>query len=321
MASVKELFDSRIGSNIGSAGVNLSRLFLVLTDNPTDDPARELQRNRLGVPYQAANPWNLDAKAIGYTVQKRIGKMAWYVLVTYELPNVIIEERGNIFPGWEVQIRGGGEQERLLQELQNPDNPNEVPRIYGPPRYEEVGDEDTGTHHVLKVGGGVSVVLPLWQTDQRIPVGWTRALPSMELTITKEVGDLTLASILAAHSFLKTVNDASFFGGGVGHVLLNAIQLSSRPGESEASKGVSGSGRLRRVGAVPIGRQRTLIWKVSLVFGYSVKRWDRKTEPHIWEDAKGAQSLVYLDGIGTPVEEEFRTGLESNFDELLRIFA
>ena len=319
MASVKELFESRVGSSIGSAGVNLTRLFLVLTDNRDDDPVYVLQNDRAGVPYQQVNPWNLSAQAINYAIQRKLGHMAWVVAVGYEMPVTLAPGDATAwFPGWELRTRSGGEQQRLLQELPNPENAQDVPRIVGPNHYEEAGEEDTATHATWKRVGNLNQQVGLVQFPTRAPVGWTRSLPSMEVTLTRDVPGVLLNAVFNAHAYLQMVNDDNFGPGGPGHVRFESIVTVPKANDPEAT---AAGGRQRRAIRVPVGTPLGPTLGLTLVFKFSVNPLDQLPQTHVWQDNKGAQSLVYPAGTAEPVVENFRVGVRTSFMAILRMFA
>lgn len=315
MPVIYELFQSRTGSQVGLGALILPRMFFVQCDTQTEDPARLLQLHRAGVPFRSTHPWNTQVQATEYTIVDRLNPLTYIIVIGYNLPEALERQEGQLVAGWSVSIRGMGEQERLLQELADPAAPALAPRIVGPPAYKEAEDGATAP---FRVKVDASAYRQLTRKTSRVPVGWDRKLPAMNVMLKKETGTLSWNRILSAASYLQQTNDAIFLGAGAGHCRFEDMSVDGR--QAGAGPQLTARRDYDQAGIRPHGKADTgWVWSVALSFYLSARRLDQTTHTHVHEFPDGSQGVVESSG-GVVQGDTFRTGTQASLRALLELF-
>ena len=227
MATVTEIFDSRVGSTVGIDGVSLPRVFRVLMDDATDDPVRVLQNSATGVPYQASHPQNAFAVASNYIIVEWQTPKAYLVEVEYKILTSL--ERGiGVVPGWSARFRGYAETQQMLQEVLN-ERETRAPRRIGTPKYRIANAGETSTHHYRDSARGVDVALV--QTGATVQFDLQRRRPAASMVLTKDKADYIPSSFGEALAFIGKTNHSTFFGADPGHIEFFDVDVDPRGAE------------------------------------------------------------------------------------------
>lgn len=310
MATVSELFDSRVGSTVGIDGVSLPRLFRVLMDEATDDPVRILQNHAEGVPYQASHPQNSLAVASNYTIVEWQTPKAYLVEVDYKILTTL--ERGiGIIPGWSARFRGYAETQPVLQEVLDvpPLPPDRVPaRRIGTPKYRLANAGESATHSYADPVSLATILLV--QTGATVQFDVHRPRPAATMVLTKDKANYLPSSFGRAVSFIGKTNYTRFFGADAGHIEFVDIDVDPRGAEMPQP-----SGNIRLFGSAPFP------YGITLTFVWSFLDRALLDLVHVFNDEDGDIHVVNDLSTGIPAITTLQIAQTAEMRTLLSLFA
>lgn len=312
MASVKELFESREGTEQGVYGSpNAPRLWAVNLDSAVDDPVRTIRS--LGYIEGDAHPWvNVGTVLLFFRIGKRQTPTRYLVQGFYGPPLALQISRNS---KWDVRLHGSVETEVLYYDLDG--------KPIGSAEYEQTTDANAPFRCAGQNGVTVSLKLKSGGTDPFAPniprniTGESRRKPVGSLTMTKTVTGFHSVAISGAMSARGVVNNddlivnstygPDFFVAQSGTLLL--VDVLTEPIVQQSG----GLVILNPDGTTPPNTQVTL----SMI--HNAEGWQLK-KPHVKVWDNGVQSTIVYAQSNQRVEEEFRMQNASSLTVVVEAF-
>lgn len=289
MSSVKELFNSRVGSSATTQGGNVSRVFHVTIDSPDDDPRRILLDDfPLGMLLEGKRVlagggvrggtttihWGDLLQVSGATVTARLNPLLYECRLDYTPFSISFLTTDPVLKGWEVSMTSVSDSvERFTQ------TDNITP--LGQRKY-VVADSEVDATSFVKTRNAEGKEKQVWLkriigNSERITTPESFDVNGAQITIRRDVPNLDVGLMGQIASFKGMANHATFLGAGPGFMRFTDYAFLPNPAGGKPLPGNTPEGTSRR-------QSTGLSYSVSLSFLWRSIRWQPRDIIPTWED-------------------------------------
>lgn len=311
MASVSEIYTSRIGGVAGLSGTHgLTTTHLVTLDSVTDDPRTVITTGSvsgsvyIGKPY----PWGgFGVVAFDYVIVDRKSPLVWEVDVLYRVP-LFVNARGQGVWDWEwnvglaservffslpgIPARGATAEERELARTPQPIGPNVYSVLEGPP-------DPNGGFYVDTINGRID----LQRTSEVRLIGIDVPRPVASLSLNRVFGYIPPDVVTVVNTKVGFVNnDAKFYGAGRRTLRFAGAVTRKQSAAFMPNQVTSGQA-----------------FEVFLGFDHDDRGHSPKPITHTWRTADGETAIRRVD-TGEIETTSFKVADETPFASLLTAF-
>lgn len=311
MASVSEIYTSRIGGIAGMSGTHgLTTTHLVTLDAVTDDPRTVITTGSVSgsVPIGTGYPWGgFGVVAFDYVIGDRKSPLVWEVDVLYRQP-LNINSRGQGVWNWEwntgleservffslpgTPARGATAEERLLARTPQPIGPKVYSVLEGPP-------DPSGGFYVDTANGRID----LQRTSEVRLIGVDVPRPVGTLSLDRVFGHIPPDLVTAVNAQMGLLNsDAKFYGAG-----------------KRTMRFAGAVTRKRSAAFIPGQVTSGQAFEVFLGFDHDPRGHSPKPITHTWRTADGETAIRRVDTNGIETTS-FKVSDETPFASLLTAF-